>query len=153
MQPTFCNFLVALLLCTTLLGSTVLHAAGSITLKTITPEELLQAMQAKNSAKRLLFFVGPRLLYTQAHIVGAELIGQGSTSEGIQNLRQRARNLRKDTPIVLYCGCCPWNHCPNVDPAYRALQELGFTRVKVLHLPNNFGTDWVDKGYPTARGE
>jgi hypothetical protein len=25
---------------------------------------------------------------------------------------------------------------------------MGFTNVKVLYLANNFGADWVDKGYP-----
>ena len=144
----FASLMFAMALC-----STVLNAGGSANEKTITAEELLHTLQTKNRGKPLLFFVGPRLLYTQAHIVGAELIGQGSSPEGIQHLRQRAGNLRRNTAIVLYCGCCPWSHCPNVDPAYLALQELGFTNVKVLYLPNNFGTDWVDKGYPAARGE
>jgi len=55
--------------------------------------------------------------------------------------------------IVLYCGCCPWNHCPNVKPAYDALQAMGFRNLKVLYIANNFGADWVDKGYPTAKGD
>jgi hypothetical protein len=28
---------------------------------------------------------------------------------------------------------------------------MGFSRVKVLYLANNFGADWVDKGYPVAK--
>ena len=59
----------------------------------------------------------------------------------------------KDRFIVLYCGCCPWNHCPNVGPAFVRLRDLGFSRVKVLYLPNNFGDDWVAKGYPTDRDQ
>jgi hypothetical protein len=27
---------------------------------------------------------------------------------------------------------------------------MGFTQVKVLHIAENFGTDWVDKGYPAV---
>jgi thiosulfate/3-mercaptopyruvate sulfurtransferase len=54
--------------------------------------------------------------------------------------------------IVLYCGCCPWIKCPNIRAAYQQLHSLGFTRVKVLYLATNFGTDWVNKGYPVARG-
>jgi hypothetical protein len=27
---------------------------------------------------------------------------------------------------------------------------MGFTRVKALYIADNFGTDWVDKGYPAA---
>jgi hypothetical protein len=30
---------------------------------------------------------------------------------------------------------------------------MGFSNVKVLYIPDNFGTDWVDKGYPVAKGE
>jgi hypothetical protein len=40
-----------------------------------------------------------------------------------------------------------------VKPADDALQAMGFTKVKVLYLSDNFGANWVEKGYPTARGE
>jgi hypothetical protein len=40
-----------------------------------------------------------------------------------------------------------------VNPAYDALRQLGFSKVKVLYIANNFGADWVDKGYPVAKGE
>jgi thiosulfate/3-mercaptopyruvate sulfurtransferase len=129
------------------------YAASSASMKTLTPEELLQILQAKKGAKPLLLNVGPRMLYAQAHIPGSEFIGQGSTPEGLQNLRQRVSKLSKKTAIVLYCGCCPWSHCPNVNPAYDLLQGMGFTNVKVLYIQNNFGADWVYKGYPVAKGE
>jgi hypothetical protein len=29
---------------------------------------------------------------------------------------------------------------------------MGFTRVKVLYLANNFGADWVSKGYAVEQG-
>ncbi|MFZ0800384.1 MAG: rhodanese-like domain-containing protein, partial [Terriglobales bacterium] len=99
------------------------------------------------------FHVGSHQLFLQAHIPASEYLGAGSTTEGIQNLRRRVSALPKNTSIVLYCGCCPWRHCPNVNPAYDALQQMGFTNVKVLFLANNFGADWVDKGYPVAKGE
>ena len=54
--------------------------------------------------------------------------------------------------IVLYCGCCPWGRCPNVGPAYKLLLDMGFTRVKVLYLADNFGADWVNKGFPVESG-
>jgi hypothetical protein len=28
---------------------------------------------------------------------------------------------------------------------------MGFSNVKVLYIANNFGTDWLDKGYPTVK--
>jgi hypothetical protein len=42
--------------------------------------------------------------------------------------------------------------CPNIRPAYRALKELGFTRVRVLNIPTNMHTDWYTKNYPSETG-
>ena len=117
----------------------------------VSPEDLVKILQA-NGPKPLILSVGPRMLYMQAHIVGAELIGPASEPSGIDALKQRVKALPKTQPIVIYCGCCPWSHCPNVEPAYKQLRALGFTNVKVLFIPNNFGVDWVYKGYPTVRG-
>lgn len=144
-----------LILVLVLASSLFARAADSSNLTTLTPEELVGLLKAKSSKpeKPLLFNVGPRMLYVQAHIPNAEYMGQGNTPEGLQHLGARVSNLPKRTFIVLYCGCCPWSHCPNVNPAYDALQKLGFTNVKVLYITNNFGADWVDKGYPVARGE
>jgi hypothetical protein len=123
-------------------------AADSATMKTLTPEELVRTLAAPKGAMPLLFHVGSHMFYLQAHIPGSEYVGAGATAEGIQNLQKRVSGLRKKTTIVLYCGCCPWNNCPNVIPAYNALLQMGFINVKVLFLANNFGADWVDKGYP-----
>jgi thiosulfate/3-mercaptopyruvate sulfurtransferase len=143
-------FLIAL----ALIGTCALRGrAASFDLPTLTPEELVKALKAPKGPKPLLFQVGSHMLYVQAHIPGSEYLGAGSTEEGIRNLRQRAQRLPKNAAIVLYCGCCPWSHCPNLNPAYDALRQMGFTNVKVLYLANNFGADWVDKGYPVAKGE
>jgi hypothetical protein len=53
---------------------------------------------------------------------------------------------------VIYCGCCPWSKCPNIAAAYDTLHDLGYTRIKVLYIAKDFGTDWVDKGYPATQG-
>jgi hypothetical protein len=71
----------------------------------------------------------------------------------MQQLRKRVEGLSRNRFIVVYCGCCPWKHCPNVAPAYEALRKWGFTKLKVLYIPNNLGTDWVNKGYPFEKGE
>ena len=97
--------------------------------------------------------VGSHVLFSQAHIPGSEYMGPGNTASGLQQLRKRVELLPKKKFIVLYCGCCPWNHCPNVQPAEEALRAMGFTKVKVLYMANNFGMDWVDKGYPVAKGD
>src|SRR5579864_671654 len=113
----------------------------------IQPEELLKVLQAKGE-KPLVLMVGFRVMYAQAHIPGAEFVGPGAEERGLAQLRQRVQSLPRKHSIVLYCGCCPWSHCPNVDPAFKALRELGFTDVKVLYIANNFGQDWMNKGYP-----
>jgi hypothetical protein len=119
----------------------------------ITPQTLVRIMQSNQRAKLLILNVGPRVLYAQAHVEGAEYIGAGSSEAGIEALRNRVKSEPKAKQIVLYCGCCPWDHCPNIKPAFEELKKLGFTNVKVLYIANNIGADWVDKGYPTTRGQ
>ena len=41
----------------------------------------------------------------------------------------------------------------NVKPADDTLHAMGFTNVKVLYIADNFGADWVEKGYPVAKGD
>ncbi|MGZ4789113.1 MAG: rhodanese-like domain-containing protein [Terriglobales bacterium] len=105
------------------------------------------------TSKPLVFMVGPHTLYAQAHINGAEYIGMTSQPEGIKALRERVQKLPKTRLIVLYCGCCPWDRCPNMAPAFNELQKLGFNNVKALHIAQNFGADWVNKGLPTQKGD
>jgi 3-mercaptopyruvate sulfurtransferase SseA len=118
----------------------------------ITPDELSKSLQTAKQ-KPLVLQIGPHTFYAQAHIPGAEFIGAASGDEGKQKLRDRVKSLPKNSAIVLYCGCCPWSHCPNVHPAYQLLHSMGFTNVKVLYTANNFGTDWVNNGYPVAKGD
>jgi len=152
MRFRFCpRAMIVLLFFNTLISIPLAYAADGIA-KTLTPEELVRILAAK-PPQPLLFHVGSHMFFLQAHIPGSEYLGAGATAEGIQNLRRRVSGLPKNTPIILYCGCCPWSHCPNVNPAYDALLQMGFTNAKVLFLANNFGADWVDKGYPVARGE
>jgi thiosulfate/3-mercaptopyruvate sulfurtransferase len=123
---------------------------------TIPPQALLQpadlVQMLNKSVKPLVLQTGSHVLYAEAHIPGAEYAGPTGTSAGIEALRARVTGLNKDTLIVIYCGCCPWSRCPNIKPAYQQLQSLGFTNVKALYLAENFGTDWVDKGYPVVKG-
>jgi rhodanese-related sulfurtransferase len=119
----------------------------------VTPEELAKSLQSGKEQKPLLFQVGAHTLYAQAHIPGSEYLGAASSEAGRQQLRQRVKALPHNTPIVIYCGCCPWSHCPNLHPAYQELHAMGFTNVKALYIADNFGTNWVNKGYPTAKGD
>jgi len=129
------------------------QATAIPTSRLINPEALVQLLQSSAQEKPLMIQVGSRVLFAQAHIPGSEYIGPASSETGLQQLRKRVEPLPRTKFIVLYCGCCPWTHCPNVKPADDALRTLGFTNVKVLYISDNFGTNWVDKGYPVAKGE
>ena len=107
----------------------------------------------KGAQKPVVLYVGPKMIYTQAHIPGAENVGPVSKPEGMEKLRARAATLPKDSPVVIYCGCCPWDHCPNIRPAYAELKKAGFTKVRVLYLENSLETNWKDKGFPVASGD
>ena len=119
----------------------------------IQPDALNRLLKGQPEKKPAIFHVGPRVMFAQAHIPGAEYAGPGSQAAGIQSLENVVSGLPKDKQIVLYCGCCPWDRCPNVGPSYKRLTQLGFSHVRVLYLANNFGDDWVSKGYPSVKGK
>ncbi len=96
--------------------------------------------------------VGFSVLYQQAHIPNAQYAGPGNSDDGLANLKSHLDALPRDRLVVIYCGCCPWEKCPNIAAAYKQMTAMGFTRIKVLHLASSFGADWVDKGYPVTRG-
>jgi thiosulfate/3-mercaptopyruvate sulfurtransferase len=129
------------------------QATAIPTTRLVNPEELVKLLQASGKEKPLMIQVGSHVLFAQAHIPGSEYIGPASSESGVQQLRKRVESLPRTKFIVLYCGCCPWGHCPNVKPADDALRALGFSNVKVLYIADNFGVNWVDKGYPAAKGE
>jgi rhodanese-related sulfurtransferase len=131
-----------------LVGSQAQTAPGP---RLIQPDELVKILESSKN-KPLILQVGSHVLYSQAHIPGSEYIGSANSESGLQQLRKRVASLPRNKFIVLYCGCCPWSHCPNIRPADDTLRALGFSNVSLLYIANNFGTDWVDKGYPTARG-
>ena len=117
----------------------------------IQPADLASLLKNASSEQPLVLQVGFRKLYDQAHVPGSEYAGPANTPAGLKVLRDRVARLRKDAALVIYCGCCPWSRCPNIAAAFDTLHELGFTKVKVMYVADNFGTDWVEKGYPIAK--
>ena len=71
--------------------------------------------------------------------------------ENMDKLKKELSTIPKETPIVIYCGCCPFEHCPNVRPAIDALKDMKFTHYKLLNLSHNIKADWIDKGYPVVK--
>jgi len=102
--------------------------------------------------KPSILYVGFPVLYRSTHIAGAQLAGPASKPEGVEQLKQIAAKLPRDQEVVIYCGCCPWDHCPNIRPAYSLLHEMGFTHLRVVSIPTNMTTDWIGKGYPVEHG-
>jgi thiosulfate/3-mercaptopyruvate sulfurtransferase len=112
----------------------------------VQPEQI-----ARDTKPALLIHVGFPVLYRATHIPGSQYAGPGSKSEGIEDLKKAVAGQPHEREIVLYCGCCPWDKCPNIRPAFAALHDLGFTNIKVMAIPESFKTDWIDKGYPTEK--
>jgi len=117
--------------------------------KLIQPATLASLLQ-QPSPVPVLLHVGFRSMFDQAHIPGSVYVGPTSMPAGLQALRDHVTPLPRDAAIVIYCGCCPWDRCPNIAAAYAALLELGFSHVQALYIADNFGTDWVDQGFPAT---
>lgn len=109
------------------------------------------AALAKNLNGPLVIHVGFDVLYRAAHIAGSPYAGPASKPEGLAELKKAVAGQPHDRDIVIYCGCCPMEKCPNIRPAFAALRQMGFTHVRVLSLPANLKTDWTDQGYPVDR--
>jgi thiosulfate/3-mercaptopyruvate sulfurtransferase len=114
------------------------------------PAELAARLKSAGP-KPLILYVGFPVLYRSTRIPGAVLTGPLNRPEGVTALKQAVAGLPKDKEIVIYCGCCPFEQCPNIRPGFRALREMGFTKVRLVDLPTNLSTDWVSKGYPTEK--
>lgn len=115
----------------------------------ITVQQL--AAQLKAGDKPALLQVGFHVLYEAAHIPGSVYCGPASKPEGVKGLREAAAKLPRDREVVLYCGCCPWQRCPNIRPAFDALKGMGFHKLKVLYVPDSFARDWVQQHLPTSQ--
>jgi len=127
------------------------HVARSQSPANWTKEQLMEPAELAttlNSGKNLplIYSVGPGAL-----IPHSVALGTGRDKENIDALKKQLQGHAKDESIVIYCGCCPFEHCPNVRPAIDALKELQFTNYKLLDLSHNIKTDWIDKGYPTVK--
>jgi hypothetical protein len=119
--------------------------------QTVQPADLAKELEDSSSAPTVVF-VGFKRLYTAGHIKGAQYHGSGGSDEGLKEFTVWAASLPRSTNLVIYCGCCPMEKCPNIRPAFKALQSLGFQRIRVLMLTNDFASDWAAKGLPYNKG-
>ncbi|MBI4946285.1 MAG: rhodanese-like domain-containing protein [Bacteroidetes bacterium] len=109
----------------------------------MTPADLAKILNDSKSKQPIILSIG-----FGGGIKGSIEMGAAKEKEGIKNLKKELTKLPKDADIVIYCGCCPFEHCPNIRPAFQLLNEMKFTNHKLLNLSHNLKTDWIDKGYP-----
>jgi 3-mercaptopyruvate sulfurtransferase SseA len=119
----------------------------------VTAAQLNSQLPSVKAGKVILIHVGFRALYDQGHIPGSQYAGPGVKPESLVALRKLVEKMPHDREIVIYCGCCPWEVCPNIRPAFQALKQMGFSNLKVLDIPVRLETDWAAKGYPLTKGE
>lgn len=74
--------------------------------------------------------------------------GAAKDAKNLETLKQYLKKIPKDKEVVLYCGCCPFDKCPNIRPAFKMLMDSGYKNAKLLNIPKNIKIDWIDKGYP-----
>ena len=109
------------------------------------PGELAGKIAAHQTKDLLVLSVGPEAL-----IKGSVDIGPAHEPANLQKLKEYLKDIKKDKEVVIYCGCCPFDKCPNVRPAFQALTEMGFKNARLLNLSKNIKADWIDKKYPVT---
>lgn len=93
-----------------------------------------------------IFCIGPGAI-----IKNSIDIGPAENKQNLNKLKLQLSNLPKDANIVIYCGCCPFVHCPNIRPAFTLLNEMNFTNQKLLNIEYNIKVDWINKGFPVNK--
>lgn len=109
----------------------------------LAPNELAIKLKNTKAEQPLIISVGEAGL-----IKGAIQIGAMGESENVAKLKALLNTTPKNKEIVIYCGCCPFEHCPNIRPAFQLVNDMKFTNQKLLNLAQNLKVDWIDKGYP-----
>lgn len=107
------------------------------------PAELAWMITNSSQELPIIINIGPA-----ATIKGSVNIGSASEKVNIDKLRNFLKKQKKTREIVVYCGCCPFDKCPNIRPAFEVLNKMGFKNQKVLSLQKNIKTNWIDMKYP-----
>lgn len=113
----------------------------------IQPAELAAILKSK-SKKPVILNIG-----VVDDIEGAKNIGAAEKKDNLEKLQKTLMSLPKNSHVVIYCGCCPFEKCPNIRPAFKMMKEMGFSNGKLLNLSVNLKQDWINKGYPMASGK
>jgi thiosulfate/3-mercaptopyruvate sulfurtransferase len=109
------------------------------------PATLAQTLSDKKVVP-VLISIGPAAI-----IPNSIDVGMVDNAEGLRKLEGELDSLIKEDKVVIYCGCCPFEHCPNVRPAVDLLKKKNFSNFYILNIRNNIRKDWIDKGYPVSK--
>ena len=107
------------------------------------PENLAAIINDSAAEKPLIIDVGPA-----GSIKGSIKVGPTKEKESLNDLKKLLSKEDKKRTIIIYCGCCPFKVCPNIRPAFELLTKMNFINHKLLNMPNNLKTDWINHGYP-----
>lgn len=107
------------------------------------PADLAQRINNPTAQHPIIFSIGPAAVIKNSIDVGAV-----NEKVNLEKLRLELDKLPPDAEVVIYCGCCPFDHCPNIRPAFTLMNEMKFTNHRLLNLPKNIKINWIDKGYP-----
>jgi hypothetical protein len=146
MKKAFVAHYVFFLLVTTLFNSSCAQNPENWTSKQLVEPLDLATTLKNNLDVPVMFSVGPGAI-----IPNSIDIGMVKDENNLDKFREQISKLPKSTNILIYCGCCPFEHCPNVRPAIALLQQMQFTNYHLLDLPHNIKTDWIGKGYPSKK--
>ncbi|MCF3107595.1 rhodanese-like domain-containing protein [Niabella sp. CC-SYL272] len=106
-------------------------------------QTLAAQISKKTDDHLLIVSVGP-----DAVIKGSVNMGPAHEPEHLKQLKRYLKKIPRTKEIVLYCGCCPFDRCPNIRPAFKTITGMGFKKAWLLNIPKNIKTDWLDKQYP-----
>jgi thiosulfate/3-mercaptopyruvate sulfurtransferase len=112
----------------------------------IAPADLAAKLVRPNANKPLLYCIGPGAL-----ILGSIDMGPAHEKENLEKFKHTLEKLPRNADIIIYCGCCPFERCPNIRPAFSLLAEMKFINARLLNLEHNIRTDWIAKGYPSVQ--
>lgn len=107
------------------------------------PADLASTLNNSESPQPFIISIGPG-----AVIKNSQEVGPTGEKPNLMKLQSQLDTLSRDASIVIYCGCCPFNKCPNIRPAFSLMNTMGFKNHKLLNLTRNVKADWIDRGYP-----
>ncbi|WP_229689098.1 rhodanese-like domain-containing protein [Puia dinghuensis] len=109
------------------------------------PADLAARINHPSGVPPLVIGVGPSGL-----IKGSIETGPARDQHNLDKLKALLDKEDRNKEVIIYCGCCPFQHCPNIRPAFTLLNDMHFIHTRLLNLSHNIKVDWIDHGYPVT---